>query len=152
MSSLWTRARCPPIAKWTPMKPEAKDSAVAVKRRRFSEDFRRGLVQRTLMPGASVAKIALEHQLNANLLFKWRRWYLCEIAGRATDAPQLLPVNVEQVSSATEPKLLAAGGSTRSGAAAAGSMEIELACGRIRLQGAVDIETLRSVLQILANR
>ena len=57
------------------MKQDGKDfsAQLIAKRRRFSEEFRRGLVQKKLVPGASVAKIALEHRLNANLLFKWRR-------------------------------------------------------------------------------
>lgn len=103
------------------------------------------------MPGASVAKIALEHRLNTNLLFKWRRRYLRELAGPRGDAPKLLPVSIEQNSSAADSSLLeTAVGPSR--AAAAGSIEIELLRGRIRLKGAVDPDTLRSVLQILSDR
>ncbi len=103
------------------------------------------------MPGASVAKIALEHRLNTNLLFKWRRRYLRELAGRRGGAPKLLPVSIEQDSSAPGSSLLeTAAGPSR--AAAAGSIEIELLRGRIRLKGAVDPDTLRSVLQILSDR
>lgn len=135
------------------MKQGAKDfsSRVVAKRRRFSEDFRRGLVRKTLVPGASVAKIALEQRLNANLLFKWRRRYLRELAGPRGDAPKLLPVNVEPVSSAPESRLLERVAAAPSRSALAGCIEIELARGRIRLKGAVDPETLRSVLQILSN-
>lgn len=39
-------------------------------RRRFSPEFKRHLVELTLRPGASVAEIALAHQLNVNQLFK----------------------------------------------------------------------------------
>ena len=137
------------------MKQGAKDfpSRVVAQRRRFSEDFRRGLVQRTLVPGASVAKIALEHQLNANLLFKWRRRYLRELSGPRGDAPKLLAVNLEQVSSAAESSWLQrAAAAAPSRLASAGCIEIELAKGRIRLKGAVDRETLRCVLQILSAR
>ena len=136
------------------MKQAAKDfsSRVVAKRRRFSEDFRRGLVQKTLVPGASVAKIALEQRLNANLLFKWRRRYLRELAGRNADTAKLLPVSVEQVSSAPEPRLLETLAAAPNRSASAGCIEIELAAGRIRLKGAVDPETLRSVLQILTDR
>ena len=136
------------------MKQGAKDSSsrVVAKRCRFGEDFRRGLVQRTLVPGASVAKIALEHRLNANLLFKWRRRYLRELAAPRGEAPKLLPVNVEQVSSARESRLLETVAAAPSRSAPAGCIEIELAAGRIRLKGAVDPQTLRSVLQILSDR
>jgi transposase len=131
---------------------KASSSRVVVKRRRFSEDFRRGLVQRTLAPGASVAKIALEHRLNANLLFKWRRRYLRELAAPRGEAVKLLPVHVEPVSSASESRLLETLAAAPSRSAPAGCIEIELARGRIRLKGAVHPETLRSVLQMLTDR
>ena len=136
------------------MRPGAKASSprVVVRRRRFSEDFRRGLVQMTLVPGASVAKIALEHRLNANLLFKWRRLYLRELAGASDHPPKMLPVTIGQVSGAPESTLPQPRAAARSRSASAGCIEIELPRGRIRLKGAVDRETLRSVLQILTDR
>jgi transposase len=136
------------------VKQEAKDcsSRAGAKRRRFSDDFRRKLVQRTLAPGASVAKIALEHRLNTNLLFKWRRRYLRELAGPRGEAPKLLPVSIEQVSSAPDSRLLETVAAGPSRAASAGSIEIELLRGRIRVKGAVDPDTLRSVLQLLIDR
>jgi transposase len=142
------------FAKWTPVKQGAKDfsSRVVAKRRRFSEDFRQGLVRKTLVPGASVAKIALEHRLNANLLFKWRRLYLRELAGASDHPPKMLPVTIEQVSGAPESTLPQPRAGARSRSASAGCIEIELPGGRIRLKGAVDRETLRSVLQILTDR
>lgn len=41
------------------------------KRRRFDPQAKRELVQACLRPGVSVARMALEHGLNANLLRKW---------------------------------------------------------------------------------
>jgi transposase len=38
------------------------------KRRHYDQTFKRHLVELTLVPGASVARIALDHQLNANIL------------------------------------------------------------------------------------
>lgn len=38
--------------------------------------FKRKVVELSLAPGASVAAIALEHGINANLLFGWRKSYL----------------------------------------------------------------------------
>jgi len=43
------------------------------KRRRFDSQAKRELVQACLQPGVSVARMALEHGLNANLLRKWIR-------------------------------------------------------------------------------
>lgn len=39
------------------------------RRRRYDEAFKRALVEQTLAPGASVARIAREHGINANQLF-----------------------------------------------------------------------------------
>lgn len=47
-----------------------------IKRPNFSIDFKRQVVEDTLKPGASAALVAREHEINANLLFKWRRQYL----------------------------------------------------------------------------
>nr|WP_143809137.1 transposase [Paraburkholderia susongensis] len=46
------------------------------KRPNFSVEFKRQIVEATLKPGASAALIARKHDINANLLFKWRRHYL----------------------------------------------------------------------------
>ncbi|WP_254902974.1 IS66-like element accessory protein TnpA [Halomonas sp. CSM-2] len=43
------------------------------KRRRFTAGFKAGVVEACQQPDASVAGIALEHALNANLAHKWIR-------------------------------------------------------------------------------
>ena len=45
-------------------------------RRRHTEAFKLALVERSLMPGASVAAIAQDAGINANLLFNGRRLHL----------------------------------------------------------------------------
>lgn len=76
---------------------ESGSVEVRKRRRRFDPAFKRALVERTLEPGASVAGIALEHGINANLLFKWRR-QLLQPGARPSDGPSpavsLLPVTV----------------------------------------------------------
>lgn len=47
-----------------------------IKRPNFSVKLKRQIVEETLKPGASAALIARAHEINANLLFKWRRHYL----------------------------------------------------------------------------
>jgi len=68
--------------------------ASGASRRRYAAEFKRQLVRMSLVPGASAAKIALKHQLNANLLFKWRRLYLREISGTATESSRGHPLAV----------------------------------------------------------
>lgn len=48
-------------------------SPVITTRRRHSAAFKRKLLERIEQPGASVSAVALEHGVNANLVFKWRR-------------------------------------------------------------------------------
>lgn len=45
-------------------------------RRVHSDAFKRKAVELSLAPGVSVAAIALEHGINANLLFGWRKAHL----------------------------------------------------------------------------
>src|SRR4051812_31422257 len=67
------------------------------KRRSYDAAFKRHLVELSLVPGASVARIALDHRLNANILFKWRRSHLRMLARSATrPAAGLLPVRVTE--------------------------------------------------------
>ena len=60
----------------------AKDSELRVVRqnsdvrRRYDEKGKRGLIEAALRPGASVARLAQEHGINANLLRKWISKYL----------------------------------------------------------------------------
>ena len=44
------------------------------RQRRTIEEKRR-IVEETLVPGTSVAVIARKHEVNANLVFGWRRLY-----------------------------------------------------------------------------
>ena len=128
-----------------------------VKRRRYDAAFKRHLVELTLVPGASVARIALDHRLNANILFKWRRQQLRELAQAAPNpAAGLLPVTVvEPQQAAVESRVQAhasAARRPRALAAPAGVIEIDLPLGRVRLTGAVDLAALGAVIDALSQR
>ncbi|RSO14630.1 transposase [Acinetobacter pittii] len=51
------------------------DTAPTLKkpRRTFTAEFKHQLIQQCQQPGTSVAKVAMQHQINANLLHKWIR-------------------------------------------------------------------------------
>ena len=117
-----------------------------VVRRQHSLAFKRRLAEQTLVPGASVARIALDNGVNTNLLFKWRRQHV-----RATrSAPSaLLPVILSAPKSKVEVAMSAAPPAARM-ASTSGIIEVELPAGRIRIKGAVDVPALRVVLQMLA--
>ena len=70
------------------------------RRREHSVEFKRELVARSLEPGVSVAAIAMDSGINANLLFGWRHRHLeslaqAEPAPARSPAAVLLPVSIE---------------------------------------------------------
>jgi transposase len=128
----------------------------AAKRRQYDVAFKRHLVELSLVPGASVSKIALDHRLNANILFRWRRYHLRELArASAKPAAVLLPVTVEAQGTPVQVGVAAhsppAPGRRRPVAQAGGVIEIDLPLGRVRLSGVVDLAAVRVVIDALAH-
>ena len=115
-------------------------------RRRRSVEEKRRSVEETLEPGASVARVARAHGVNANQVFVRRqhRQGLLEEANK--EALGLLPVRVVKGAAASG---AARQRSVRTGPTATGMMHIELPKGRLRLTGCVDAEALRVVLEKL---
>ena len=65
------------------------------KRRRFSPEFKAQILEACLQQDASVAGVALEHNLNANLVHKWIR----KAKQAATsDQPAFIPLSSPQPS------------------------------------------------------
>src|SRR5215470_7800768 len=62
------------------------------RRRTFKE--RRDIVEETLVPGASVARVARRYEVNANQVFYWRKLYREGRLGISIATP-LLPVRVK---------------------------------------------------------
>ena len=117
------------------------------RRREHSAEFKQELVARSLQPGVSVAAIAMEHGINANLLFVWRRRHLQAQAAQAAPMSQaavLLPVSIE------DPVLtISRDAPVPAPRPIAGSIEIEIGNTRVRLRGAIDEASLRTVLSAL---
>jgi transposase len=114
-------------------------------RRRRSAAERRRVVEETLEAGASVAKVALKYGVNANQVFQWRRLYRDGKLGAApSSAMKLLPVSVVEAEEtpSREPADVAF--------VSSGSIHIELPGEiRITLEGSVDQDIVRTVLQSL---
>ncbi len=100
---------------------------------------RRAIVEETLEPGASVSRVARRYDVNANQVFHWRKLYH---EGRLGTTSNFLPVRVadEQRGEAVN----------ESGfIAQAGTMEIKLSRGTLRIVGSVDVTALRTVIECL---
>ena len=119
-------------------------SAALPRRRRRSAEERRLIVEEALEPGASVARVARKHGVNANQVFAWKRLYEGGRLGAPASGMKLLPVTVvEQPAPVTGPVAEIA-------PVQAGTIHIELP-GRalISLEGSVDPAMIRAVLRSL---
>jgi transposase len=112
------------------------------KYRQHSLEFKRALVERALQPGASVSRIAREHNLNTNLVFSWRKLYLAGCLGpnAPAQAAGLLPVIVAAPSQCQtqEPT-----------PNPAGSITLEIGQVRLRIDGQANAATLAQVLALV---
>jgi transposase len=113
------------------------------KRRSFRREYKRQVVEETLAPGASVSGVALRHGLNNNMVFKWRRRYLHELAPARSKPVKLLPVSVVEHNGPATP--------VSASRQSLSSIELDCAGVRIHLHGRVDAEALRTVLAVVRN-
>jgi transposase len=116
------------------------EMAKAKKRRRTIKE-RRDIVEETLVLGASVARVARRHDVNANQVFYWRKLYREGRLGISMNT-QLLPVRVE----AERPAETVKG---EDPTLSSGTMEIKLPRGTLRIAGSVDVVALRTAMEYL---
>lgn len=122
-------------------------------------EFKRRLAAMSCMPGVSVAKLALGHQLNANMLFKWRRHYRAGKFGIPEPEHRAMPTQVSQCAESGEIpakwlQVMEAPGAPANPAVFTehGLIEIEFAQATVRLRGEVDSMHIRVVLDCLARQ
>ena len=109
-------------------------------RQRYSAKFKREAVEQTLLPGASVAAIALNLGLNSNVLWRWRREFEAgQIGGQ--ESGSLMPV---QLSVDPSPEANMPGPGTFGD-----RIEIHLSGARVVVQGRPDAIALRRVMEAL---
>ena len=98
-------------------------------------------MEETLLPGASVSRVARRHDVNANQVFYWRKLYREGQLGSRTDT-RLVPVKVandRSIEALKEEDFLPR----------PGTMEIKLSKGTLRILGTVDVMALRAVIECL---
>jgi transposase len=103
------------------------------RRRRWTEDAKRRIVEESFLPGASASAVARRHGLSPAHLFSWRRLY----RGGVGDAgPKFVP-------------LFVAGPAVRARPRVDGSMAIVLRNGRrIVVRGEFDDEALKRLVRV----
>jgi len=109
-------------------------------RQRYSTEFKRGAVEQTLLPGASVSAIALSLDLNTNVLWRWRRQY--EAGQLGSCEGQFLPVDLtcQAEAHSLEPKTSATFGDR---------IEVLIGKASVIVKGRPDAIALRRVFEAL---
>jgi transposase len=121
-------------------------SADRGRRQRHALSFKQRLVALTLVPGASVARLAREHGVNANQVFTWRKLSREGRLGPVqSSAVRWLPVDIglTTVAEGTPPRV------DPRGQAGSGRLRIECARAQLIVEGCPDARALRVVLEHL---
>jgi transposase len=114
----------------------------AKRRRRWAIEIKRRIAEESFAGSTSVAQLAQKYAVNANQIFKWRKDYR-EAGLKNSPSIDLLPVTVSREA------LVPAAHTRHSGAVPAGTLQIELPRGNLRIAGSVDLTVLRTALGCL---
>jgi transposase len=132
---------------------ERSGERVRRRRRAWSEEEKKRIVAETLEPGASVSTVARRHDINANLLFTWRRRIGGGIAGG--DGIALVPAVIAEAGLPARPPSSGAAvdGAPTPSPVIAGRIEIVLVGGaRIIVDKDVNGAALARVIGALERR
>jgi transposase len=126
--------------------PRDKQGPVAPVRQRRSIAEKRRIVEETVAPGASVARVARAHGVNANQVFGWRRLYQAGRLGEQKAGMKLLPVRVSESLPAPIAVEQAAADVPK---AQPCTIHIELRQAQVRIEGSADPALVRVLLECL---
>jgi transposase len=122
------------------------DRSLRAKRRHkvWPEALKREIVAACLVPGASVSMVARQYDVNANLVFTWRKLY--------GGVPEMSPTQLVPVVVTPEPPA-AKKPAPSAEPPSADVIEIELPRGyRVRIGGNIKASVLRTILDVLERR
>jgi transposase len=123
--------------------------SVIRRRRRWSDQEKAQIVREVQRPGAILQEVAQRHGLHPSLLTRWRAQHRTVVKKAPLRQARLLPVRVEPQTRST-PRASRVD-DIRSRASKLGSIEVEFSTGRrVHIQGMVDAQTLRTLLQELS--
>jgi transposase len=123
--------------------------SVIRRRRKWSDQEKAQIVREVQRPGAILQEVAHRHGLHPSLLTRWRAQHRTVLKKATPRKARLLPVRVE-AQTRSSPRL-ARVDDIHPNASKLGSIEIEFSAGRrVHIQGMVDVQTLRTLLQELS--
>lgn len=115
-------------------------------RRRFTNEYKRQVVQTLLASPMSLSRVAREHDLNHNQLARWRREYeQGKYGSAANEVTEFVPVCVGPLVSGTLPEVPAAEEATRRAVA---TVELHLPKGKVVIRD-VSPDCLRDLIEAL---
>jgi transposase len=114
------------------------------KRQLRTVEEKRRIVEETMAEGASVARVARAHGVNANQVFGWRRLYNAGRLG-GSGAVQLLPVSVSESS----PPIVSPRSERSASMPLPGTIHIKLGHAQVRIEGDADPALLRVLMECL---
>jgi transposase len=119
---------------------------VSARRRLWTADEKRGIVEQTLSSDSSVAMIARQHGVNANQVFYWRKLYRAGQLGgnEQSEGVRFLPVSMAE----DEPSSAAPDESVSSDGHVTINIEIP-GYALVSVEGAVDASIIRAVIESL---
>ena len=110
--------------------------------RHWSYEKKRRIVEETMKPGMSVSIVARRHDINANLVFSWRKLYQEGRLGVKGSEQSFIPVGIVGTQTSAPSPI----SSPRS----AGTVELELPGGiRLRVDSKIEESALRRVLRAI---
>lgn len=119
-------------------------------------EFKCQIAAAACAPGISVARLALEHGLNTNLLFRWRREYRAGKFGAPDRAHLIAPSRPDLPIAARRPEptvtLLPVQALEADAVATSACIEVVFRSATVRICGTPEMASLRVVLDTLARR
>ena len=110
----------------------------------YSPEFKRQIVAAASLPRASVSQLAMTYQLNANMVFRWRRELAAGAASSSAGPTTLMPIVLKRHQAAA-----AAGAGAAQCKSDDFKVEVTIGGACVRISGTPDPAVLRAVFQSL---
>ncbi|MFP3247021.1 MAG: transposase, partial [Paraburkholderia sp.] len=115
--------------------------------RRHPLEWKRSVVEQTLEPGAAVARVDRENNINANQVWAWRKLYAQGLLVEDAQTQTMLPVIVDAQSDRSTVQAPDAPDAPAPAVSAKGSIQLQHGNTLLRIEGVPDATILRLVLE-----
>ena len=127
--------------------PQTVELPAKRQNRRHPLEWKRSVVEQTFEPGASVARVARDNNINANQVWAWRKLYAQGLLVEDAQAEIMLPVVVDRQSDRPAGDAPEAMNALARPQAANGSIQLQHGNTSVRIEGVPDATILRLVLE-----